>query len=149
MLDAADPDFLAVDHIAVAVPDRRRLDLRRVGAGRGFGDAHRLQAQFAPRSSADTGASAPRSRALQRAHVVHLAMAGPELPPARLISSMITEASARPRPNRHFLGESGPPSSGLRQRLDELLRIAARLVDLAMVLRREFRAERAHGFADL
>jgi hypothetical protein len=36
--------------------------------------------------------------AQQRAHVVHLAVAGAELPPQRLISSMITLASVRPRP---------------------------------------------------
>ena len=74
----------------------------------------------------------------------------PALPPERLISSMITEASARPRPEPPYSSrdQRGQPA-GLRQRVDEGLGIAARLVDLAVVLVGELGAQRAHGVADV
>jgi hypothetical protein len=46
MLDAADPHLLAVDDIAIPLADCGRFELRRIRAGRWFGDAHRLQAKF-------------------------------------------------------------------------------------------------------
>ena len=64
MLHARDPDFLAVDDVAVAPPLGEGLDLGGVGAGGGLGDGERLQAQFAGRNpAAGSAASAPRSRA--------------------------------------------------------------------------------------
>ena len=77
MLDARDPDLLAVDDVAVALLHRCRLDLGGVGASGGFGHAHGLQSQFARRDLRQVllllrfGAVAQ-----QRAHVVHLAVAG-------------------------------------------------------------------------
>ena len=38
MLDAGDPDFLAVDDVAVATPYRRGFDLGGVSAGAGLSD---------------------------------------------------------------------------------------------------------------
>jgi hypothetical protein len=68
----------------------------------------------------------------------------PELPPARLISSMITLASARPRPEPPYsvgIRDQGRQPARLGQRVDELLRIAAPLVHLAVVLVGKLRAQ--------
>ena len=77
VLHARDPDLLAVDDVAVALLHRGGLDLGRVGAGGRLGHAHRLQAQLA---AGDLRQVALLLRlgavAQQRAHVVHLAVAG-------------------------------------------------------------------------
>ena len=74
----------------------------------------------------------------------------PELPPERLISSMITDASARPEARAAVLlrDQRGQPA-GLGQRIDEGLGVGALLVDLAVVFVRKLGAQRAHGVADL
>src|SRR3712207_8264943 len=46
-LDARDPDFLAVHHVAVAAPDGGRLDAGRLRAGIGLGHGEGLEAQLA------------------------------------------------------------------------------------------------------
>ena len=73
----------------------------------------------------------------------------PALPPERLISSMITEASARPRPAPPYSCgiERGKPA-GLREGGDEGLRVGALGVDLAVVLVRKPGAQRTHRVAD-
>ena len=74
----------------------------------------------------------------------------PELPPERLISSMITVAAVRPRPGAAvLLGNHRGQPAGLHQRIDELLRVGLLLVDLAEVLVGELAAQVAHGVADL
>jgi len=62
----------------------------------------------------------------------------PELPPQRLTSSRITEASARPRPEPAGLGHGG----------DEGFREALFLIDPAPVFGGKFGTEGAHAFAD-
>ncbi len=47
MLGAADPDFLAVDDVFVALAAGEGGDARGVGAAGGLGDAEGLQPQFA------------------------------------------------------------------------------------------------------
>jgi len=95
-----DPDFLPVDDVAIAFAHGGRVYLGSVAAGGGFGDAHRLQA---PLATGDPGQVKPllRFRAMGSSSVFMLYVCpwhAPELPPLRLISSMITDASARPRP---------------------------------------------------
>ena len=79
---ARGPDFLAMHDvvivpISVMVPLGTGLDLRRIGAGRGFGDAERLQPEFARRELRQDRlllclATVPQ----QRAHDVELRVAG-------------------------------------------------------------------------
>ena len=74
----------------------------------------------------------------------------PELPPQRLISSMMTEASARPESRSAvFLGNQRGEPAGFGQGGDERFRIGARGIDLAEIRVRKVRAQRAHGGADL
>ena len=78
VLHARDPDLLAVDDVAVALLHRGRLDLRGVGAGGRLGHAPST-AGAARRSRSSAGTArfcASRAVAQQRAHVVHLAVAG-------------------------------------------------------------------------
>ena len=73
----------------------------------------------------------------------------PELPPQRLISSMITEASARLRPEPPYssgIKAASQPAS--RQRVDELGRVPAGEIDLAEVFIRKLRAQRTHAGTD-
>ena len=74
----------------------------------------------------------------------------PALPPARLISSMITDASASPSPDPPILlrdQRRQPPRLG--QRRDEGIGIAAGLVDRAEVLGGKSGAQGADGLAQL
>ncbi len=136
MLDARDPDLLAVDDVAVALPHGGGLDLRRVGAGRRLGHGHRLQAQLAAR---DLRQVAPLLRVASRgAAACPCCTSGRgrrrSCRRTRLISSMITDASARPRPEPPYsAGISAASQPALRQRVDERLGIAARRVDPAAV----------------
>ena len=76
VLDAGDPDLLAIDDVAVAAALGECLDLGGVRAGGGLGDGERLQAEFA-------GCDRRQIAALlffgavaeQRSHDVHLRMA--------------------------------------------------------------------------
>ena len=69
----------------------------------------------------------------------------PELPPERLISSMITEASVKPEARAAiFLGNQRGQPAGLGERGDEFFRIGALLVDSAKIFRRKLRAELAN-----
>ena len=143
MLDAGDPHFLAVDHIAVALAHRHGLDLCRVGAGAGFGHAHALESQL-------TGCNLRqvallllgRTVAQQRAHVVHLAMACAGISTAtvdllhdhRCLGQSETRAAVLLRYQR------GHPA-GLGEGVDESFRIGSRLIDLAVVFVWKFGAQ--------
>src|SRR5437660_11666346 len=73
----------------------------------------------------------------------------PELPPQRLISSMMTDASASPRPEPPYsCGISAASQPALVSASTERLRIAARLVDLAEIGVGKPLAQRAHAVAD-
>src|SRR3546814_8937383 len=81
----AGPYLLAVDDIAVAVAVRPGLELRRVRAGRRLGDAESLEAQLA---AGDLRQVFPllllAAMPEQRAHGVHLGMAGCGAAPGRV-----------------------------------------------------------------
>ena len=74
----------------------------------------------------------------------------PEFPPARLISSRMTDASVRPSPEPPYScgNERGEPAC-LRQRVDERFRIAPLLVDAAKIVGGVLRAEIPNRVADV
>ena len=77
VLGARRPDLLPVDDVAVAAAHGGGLQARRFGAGVGLGDAERLQAQLAPGDAGQVAALLlGRAVAQQRAHDVHLGVAG-------------------------------------------------------------------------
>ncbi|MNU32866.1 hypothetical protein D3C71_214190 [compost metagenome] len=151
VLHPRNPDLLAVDDVTVAALDRGGLDLGGVGAGGGFGHAHGLQAQFA-------GGDARQVLALlgfgavaqQRAHVVHLAVAGAGIAAAAVDlfhdDRGFGQAQARAA---IFLGNQRRQPARFRQGSDEVFGIAAFFVDLAEVFGGKLGAKVAHGFADV
>ena len=151
MLDAADPDFLAVDDIAVALAHRGRLELGGVGAGRRLGDAHRLQAQFAARDLRQIKVllrlgAVPQ----QRAHIVHLAVAMAGIAAGAVDLLHHHRRLGQPEARAAiFLGDHGGQPAGLGQRVDELDGIGRGLIMRAVIFRRKFRAERAQRLAHL
>jgi hypothetical protein len=130
---------------------RRGLDLGGVGAGGRLGHAHGLQAQLAGGDLRQVelllrfGAVAQ-----QRAHVVHLAVAGAGIAAAAVDlfhdHRGLGEAEARAAV---LLRDQRRQPAGLGQRIDEGLGVAALLVDLAEVLGRKLGAEVAHRIADV
>ena len=128
VLDARDPDLLAVDDVAVALLHGGGLDLRRVGAGGRLG--HAPSTAGAARRAAIAGqvlaASAPRCRGAAACPCCTSGRGtAPELPPQRLISSMITDASVSPSPEPPYSsGISAASQPALGQRVDERLGIA-------------------------
>ncbi len=151
VLDARDPDLLAVDDVAVALLHRGRPDLGRVGAGGRLGDAHRLQAQLAARDLRQVFlllrlGAVPQ----QRAHVVHLAVAGAGVAAAAVDLLHDDRRLGEPEAGAAVvLRDQRREPACLRQRVDEFLGIAARLVDAPEILGGKFRAERADRVADL
>ena len=78
MLGAADPDFLTVDYIVVALPPSDGRDTGGVGTGTRLGHTEGLQAQFPACDLGKIGALLFfRSMLEKRTHRVHLRMAGP------------------------------------------------------------------------
>ena len=147
--DAGDPHLLAVDDVAVALPHGGRPDLRRVAAGRGLGHAHRLQPQFARRDGRQV---APllrvRSVAQQRAHVVHLPVARARVAAAPVDLLHDHRRFGEPQPRPAVLGGNhGRQPARARQRGDELVRIAAPVVDFTEVGVGIRAAQRADGLA--
>ena len=146
VLDAADPHLLAVDHPAVAaVLTARGLDLGGVGAGAGLGDAHALQAQSRRGDGRQiTLLLLGTAVAQQRAHVVHLAVAGAGIAAAAvdLFHDHAGLGQAQARAAIVLRDQRGQPA-GLGQRVDELgLGVAARAIHGAKVLVGELRAQR-------
>ena len=130
MLDARDPDLLAVDHITVAFFDSRGFELRGVGAGRRFGHGHRLQAQFTRGNFGQVKLLLfCRAVAQQRPHVVHLAVAGARVAAGEIdffhdhrgFGEAQTRASVFQRNQRR------QPAS-LGQRVDKRFRVGALVV---------------------
>ena len=151
VLHPRDPDFLAVDDVTIAFPDCGGLDLGRVGACGGLGHAHGLQAKFARRDLGQVQLLLRlRTVAQQRAHVVHLAVAGTG------VSAVAVDffhddrrlGQAQPRAAILLGNQRGKPP-GVRQRVDEFLRVTPRFIDLAEVLVGELRTEVADGVADI
>ena len=109
VLGPRDEDLLTVDDIAVAVAHGRRLQLRRVRAGRRLGDAEGLQAQLAARDLRQVAccfcASEPCRSSVPMMYICAWQAPGVAAR-LRLISSRMIDASAMPRP-------APPYSSGM------------------------------------
>ena len=151
MLHARDPHLLPVDHIAVALAHGRRLDFGGVGAGGGLGHGHRLQAQFAAGDARQVMALLRFGAvAQQRAHIVHLAMAGAGVA-ARAVDLFHDHRGFRQAQTRAaiFLRDQRSEPAGLRQCGHEGFGVAPLVVDLAEVLGREFGAQGAQRIADV
>ena len=150
MLDARNPDLLAIDDVAVALLDRCRLDARRVRAGRRLRHAHGLQADFTA-GDARQVFLALRFRAVpdQRVHIVHLAVTGAGIA-ARTVDLLHDDRGLGQAEARTAVGlrDQRRHPAGLGQRVHKFFRITARLIDLAVILGWEFGAERANGVAD-
>jgi hypothetical protein len=151
MLDARDPHLLPVDDVAVALLHGRGLDPGGVGAGGGLGDAHRLQAQFA---AGDPGQVLALLRLAavtqQRAHVVHLAVAGAGVAAAAVDFFHDHRGLGQAQAGAAvFLRDQRGHPAGLGERVDEFGGVAARLVDLAEVGVGKLRAQVAHRVADV
>ena len=123
---AGDEHLLAVDHVAVALAHGRGLELGRVGAGVGLGDAEGLEAQLAAWRSSGRYWLLLRLGAVpqHRAHDVHLRVAGARrCRPSALIFSRISAPSMMPRPAPPYsCGISAAEVAGLGQLVDEGLR---------------------------
>ena len=150
VLHPADPHLLPVDDIAVALLHGGGLELCRVGAGGGFGHAHRLQPEF---TGGDAGqillalflGAVPH----QRVHVVHLAMTSARVAarPVDLLHDDGSLGEAQSRTAIAFRDQSRHPPC-LGQRVDELFRITPSLVDLAVIFVWKFSAKCTDCIAD-
>ena len=150
ILRAARPDLLAVHHIAVALAHRGRAQAQRVRSAARFRDAECLEAQLARRDLRQVALLLlVVAVAEQRAHNVHLSVAGPGIA-ARGVDLLQHRASGGNRQTRAavFLRDKHRQVAGVGQRLDEGLRIFAVAVELAPVVARIVRAEPAHRLAD-
>ena len=141
-----DPHLLPVHHVAVAPPHRHGRDPGRVACPPRARSPPIACSRSSPRAilrqpPAFCAAEPCRSSV----PILYIwPWQAPALPPARLISSMITDASARPSPEPPILlrdQRRQPP--GLGQRRDERVGIAARLVDLRGSTRPGNRAHKA------
>ena len=116
VLDARDPDLLAVDDVAVAASHGGGLELGGVGAGGRLGHAQRLQPQLAAGDLRQVALLLlRRAVAQQRAHVVHLAVAGAGVA-AAAVDLLHDDARLRRGrgPSRRTRSGSAPPASRLR-----------------------------------
>ena len=151
MLGAAGPDLLAVDDVVVAVTLGDRLQRGGVGAAGRLGDAERLQPQFA---AGDPGQVLRLLRVVavpqHGAHRVHLGMAAAAVAAGALDLFQDGRCRRQFQPGAAiFLGDQNREIAGLRQRVDELLRIRHLAVELAPVFARELGAELCDGVADV
>ena len=150
MLGAAGPDLLAVDDIGIAALLGRRRDRQRIGARARFGDAERLQAQFAARDPGQVFlllrlAAMPQ----QRAHRVHLGVArgpvgagGMDFGEDRRRSTQGQAAASI------FRRDQRGKQPGFGHRGDELGRVLAGAVDLAPIGVGKTPAQRARRLAN-
>ncbi len=144
------PDLLAVHEPAAVDLCRRRLDRRRVRPGRRLRDAERLQPQLARGDLRKVvlflGVGAV---AQDRAHRVHLRMAGARVTPGR-VDLLQDHARGRDRqPGAAvLLRDQGGEPAVLGQRRDERLGIAVGL-ERTPVLAGELLAQLPDGGADL
>ena len=151
MLHSADPDLLAIDDIAVALLDRRGLELRRVCARGWFGNAHGLQTQL---TAGDLGqvdlALFFRAMMDQRIHVVHLTVTGTGISasPVDLLHDHRSFHEAKTGAAIVFRDEGRHPAR-FRQGRDKLFGIGAFLIDPAMIRVGKSFAERTDGIANI
>lgn len=151
MLNPADPDFLAVDHITVALLDRRCLDLGGIRPCGWLRHTHGLQAQFAFGNQRQVFFPLLlRPVAHQSVHIIHLTVTGTRVAACAvdLFHDHRGFGQAKARSAIIFGDERGHPPF-FRQRIDKCLGIAAFSIDFAMVLIRKLRTERANAASDV
>ncbi len=150
MLHPRDPDFLAVDHVFIAALDRRGLDLGGVGAGSGFGDGHRLQAQFTTGQLGQVEAFLRFAAVTQQGeHVVHLAVHGARVAAAAVDFLKDHRGFGQAQAGTAvLLGDHRRQPASVGQGLDEGFGEAFFFVDLTPVSGIEFGAQGAHAVAD-
>ena len=149
---AAGPHLLAVDDVAVvALLVGARLELGGVGAGGGLGDAEGLQPERARGDARQVllllrGVAVPQ----HGAHRVHLGVAGRRVA-ARLVHGLQDGAARRQRQPgaAELLRDQRAEIAGLGQRIDELGRVGALVVELDPVGIGELLADVPHPIADL
>ena len=150
MLRAADPDLLTVDHVIVAVALSESADSRRIGARTGFGHAKGLQSQFAAGDLGQVFALLlVRSVLQQRAHGVHLRMAGTAVGTRPV--NFLKHGTRRLQPQARaviFFRDEDREEASLGQSGDEFARIGALAIEFAPVFAGEARAQTPHRFAD-
>src|SRR5262245_23017290 len=151
MLGARDPDFLAADDIAIALPGSCRLQLCRIRSGCGLADAKSLQPELAARDLRQVGALLLLGTVTQeRPHRVHLRVACAGVAAAAIDfledDGRFRNAQAR---SAVFLGNQRSKIAGIGQGLDELCRVLASRVELAPVAIRKRLAEIADTAAQI
>ena len=134
----------------IAGARRRGAETQRIGAGSRLGHSECLQAKLAAGDAGQIARLLLRAAvAQQRAHRVHLRVAGGAVAARRLDlfhdrrGGIHGQAAAA-----IFLGDERGEKSGLGQRRDEFLRVSALAVERAPIFAGKIRAERTHGLAD-
>ena len=148
---ARDPHLLAVDDVAVALAYRRGPELGGIAARGRLGDCHRLQPQLATRDLGQVFALLCFAAVThQHVHDVHLAVTGAGIAAGTVDLLHDDRGLGQRQPGATvFLRNQRRQPAGLGQRVDEFDRIAALGVDLAKILVRKLRAQRAHAGANL
>ena len=144
-------NLLAVDDIAVALAHCRGLDPVGVGTGGGFGDAYRLQSQFAAGYLWQVGAPLfLRAVPDQRVHIVHLVLAGTGIAACTidLLHDHACRRQRQPAPPI-LLGHQRRHPAGTGQRGDKLSGIAAFMVDAAVIFIGKFCLDRPYPCTDI
>ena len=151
MLGPRDPDLLAVDPVDVAVPTCGGAQRAGIGAAGRLGDAEGLQAQRPLGDLRQIGLLlGVRAMPQKRAHRVHLRVTGAGIA-ALAVDFFEDHRGGRKRQSRsaELFRDQRRKKAGLGQRLHEIGRIGAALVQFAPVAAREILAEPSHRFADL
>ena len=150
MFGAADPDFLPVDDVAIALAPGEGADARGVGAAGRFGDAESLQTQLARGDLRQIlrlllGASVPQ----HGAHRVHLRVTGRAVAAGAMDFLEDRGRGAEPQSRAaEFLRDQHGEVAFPRQAIDERLGIRAFAIERAPIFSGEVAAEPRHGVAD-
>ena len=150
MFGPAGPDLLAVDDVFVALLAGEGAQRRRVGAAGRFGDAKRLQPQFAGGDFRQIGllllvGAVPQDGA----HDVHLGVAGRAVAALGLNGFQdCRRGGQRQTGAAVFLGDQRAEIAAFGQRADKIRRVAAFLIELAPVFAGEPAAQLPDFFAD-
>ena len=144
----AGPDFLAIDHIFIAVFDRFGLQVGRVGTAGRLGHTKCLKAQLTGGDLRQILCLLLRAAvAQQRPHNVHLGMAGTGVT-AGLMDCLQNDAGGPHRQTSPaiFFRNKRAKESGFRQFFDEISRITGVIFQLAPVFTGIFFTDFGHRF---
>jgi hypothetical protein len=150
MFGPRSPDLLAVDDKFIALANRRGAQAQGVGAAGRLGHAEGLEADIAAGDLRQPfGFLFNAAVAQQRAHGVHLGVAGRAVAPAFVdfIEDRRRRVDAEPGA-AVFLGDQHGEETVVGQRLDEFAGIGPLAVQLAPVFAGKIGAQRAHGVAN-